>query len=172
MCGGCFSLDARLAARDVRTLLVGMNPADALPVGGRPAFVGSKSGDFIAKLCGVDAAALPTRFTLVNLFPADYVRAEAAARAADLKRDVVDGTFGRVILFGVEVRNAWRARDVGWFETTRCRQVLMGRDGPASTWEYDLTVMPHPSGRCRAWNDEAARQRGRQVMEQAWREAR
>lgn len=132
-----------------------------------PAFVGSKSGRFLAELCGTVDVTLPTRFTLVNMFVDEWQHGgrEAKRVAGDIVRDVIFEKHNLVVLCGRAVGNAFKFEG-GWFEYEQRRVLVNGR-----WWSYDRLLIPHPSGLCRLWNDEDNREKGRTIMSKIWEDA-
>jgi hypothetical protein len=168
LCGACWSAETRRGVNDHSTLIVGMAPGDGTQHAG-PAFVGSRSGTYLANLCGLDdrAELLPLRFTLVNLFVDEWQHGsgEAKLQADELKRHVIHRRFSTVIMCGRAVATAFGCK-LGWFQWEDQDQIADG-----STWSYRRAPIPHPSGLCRVWNSQAMRDEGQEFMTTLWKEA-
>lgn len=143
-------------------LIVGMNPGTGTAHDG-PAFVGSRSGRFLADLCGAgDDSHLPERFTLVNLFTDEVgTTTSARKRAAALSDAARSHSYDVVVLCGGIVATAFDHRE-GVFVP-----VTYDVDG----WVHERVRVPHPSGLCRTWNDQAARDAGRELFTRLWKDA-
>jgi uracil-DNA glycosylase len=162
LCGGCWRNEFRLGRRK-RTLIVGLNPGSGQPING-PALVGSRSGKFLAALCGVDDdRKLTARFELVNLFTRRPGSAlSGRERAAMIKLQLVFGRCTRVLLLGEQVIQAWDGEVDKFQEVPRVLRVR------GESWDYRLSAIPHPSGLCRAWNDMTACEHGKSLCTRIW----
>ena len=93
-------------------------------------------------------------FDRANLFirpPAKWSVAAARARAEELLKRA-DGAV--IVLLGARVASAFGAAHLAEFTI-----------GPDLSGRQTFARLPHPSGRCRAWNEEGAEQRLRSLMD-------
>lgn len=139
----------------MKPLLVGQDPA-WLPTGGdRPAFVGSDSGERLAKLAGLESSAeLLEFFDLDNVFrekQSRWDKYEADTRADEILNDAYVQGRDVVVFLGSKARDAAGIR--------KCLPMTMHRHpvygGVMTAWMW------HPSGLTRAWNDEVTREAAR-----------
>lgn len=90
-------------------------------------------------------------FERVNLCPVQWSTATARARAADLRGQAAAERV--IVLFGRKVAEAF------------------GKRTTATSWAWypdeHLLCLPHPSGLCRAWDDEGACERARELLRRA-----
>lgn len=86
-------------------------------------------------------------FDRINLVSGDWDRRLAEAKATDL---VINGNYARrrVVLLGQEVKNAFLKTSTIALPESHARWQYCSRSG-AERW----ATLPHPSGRCRDWND-------------------
>lgn len=142
----------------MKALLVGTDPGGDMPMaGGAPAFVGSSSGENLAKLAGLrDSHDLLDYFDLDNLyrFPvARWSKRDAELEMRDLLAREVEADRRFIILCGTE------CRDAGSLELE-----------PAFTWLkrwapfLNVAWMYHPSGLCRKWNHPSTYGAGRAFL--------
>lgn len=167
LCAGCWSHDVRVGSQ-VHTLIVGLVPGTGTATGA-PAFVGSKSGRFLAELCGLErdkSHDLLRGFDLVNLYVDEAARQGDDGRelALAMTRERIFGTYSRVVLCGREVASAFKHKE-DWF-TVVDRTIVYGK-----RWDYQRVAIPHPSGLCRTWNDQEVRDKGRELMTKWWKES-
>lgn len=167
LCTACWSHDVRVG-REVHTLIVGLVPGTGTASSG-PAFVGSKSGRFLAELCGLERDRSPDLlrgFDMVNLYADEDARRgeDGHELALQMVRERIFGTYSRVVLCGREVAAAFRHGE-DWF-TVVDRTIVFGK-----RWDYQRVAIPHPSGLCRTWNDQAVRDQGRELMTKWWKES-
>lgn len=131
----------------MRPLVVGQAPVEGHEQD--PAFVGTRSGDRLARLCGLaHAEELPDHFDLVNVLPwraTSFNPTSAVVRAAGaaLRGRTISEGRSVVVCCGSGV-----ARAMG----------LVGSGGGRLfEWEsygcFEWAIAPHPSGRNRFWND-------------------
>lgn len=134
-----------------RVLVVGHSPPRGRA--GRPALVGTQTGERLARLCGLpDSEALLDYFALTNLIPYHLDRFDpriAALHAPALHERIIDGGYDAVVCLGIGLYCA--AADA------KPAPLYHGVAGAGDWWWF---VSPHPSGRNRYWNDPLQRRRG------------
>jgi hypothetical protein len=119
------------------------------------------AGDRLRRIFGLSDRAYVRNFDRINLCEGEWSSTLAARRAREI---VEDGRWGVVVLLGRRVQDAFAGPP--FFETTR---LAVGRSpgsssGPGSPL---LVSLPHPSGRCRLWNDPSSVMRARQILRDA-----
>lgn len=146
-------------AVSVPGVVVGMAPgpstSEHLPMFPWPE--GSAGGRLLA-MSGMPAAAYLGRLRRHNVCAGRYRAAEARETAKRLVSEYRREAEPRVrfVLCGRRVAEAFELGDATWFST-------------ASIHGIDATVIPHPSGRCREYNDPAMVARARDAVRWAAR---
>ena len=106
------------------------------------------AGHRLAEILGMSGAEYLRAFARTNLCDGPWVRA-----AADLRAEQIQFVWpGPIVLLGAKVARAFGV-PYAPFSTRR------SADGSTR-----VLVLPHPSGRCRVWNDPAARTRARRAV--------
>lgn len=123
----------------MKPLLIGLAPSHENGLGGP---LSGRIGQRLADVMGIDVDTYLLYFDRINLFPTPlraFTDAEAWVRADVLKMQIMDRDV--VVIFGRDVASAFQI-ETEWFEWTAFAEY-----GPR------VAVSPHPSGRCRWWND-------------------
>jgi hypothetical protein len=159
------SIRRRRAAGDVsRPILVGEDN----PHGGRPENAlfchppGSAGERLQRVVLGVSQVDYLADFDRVNLCRGEWNSKEAGDRAQMIVEQMwINCSLGRrsrVVLLGAKVRSAFQRDFDPFFYTSD-----VGVDEAYVTY----VILPHPSGRCRAWNEPGAVERARVVLRAA-----
>lgn len=110
------------------------------------------AGARLHQMSGLGVAEYLTKLARVNLAlrpTTKWDEAGAKSRAVHLLSTVPDGT--RIVLCGARARDAFDLD--GWFRPTRY-----------TLWDVSAVAIPHPSGRCREYNEEHARRQAGQCL--------
>lgn len=138
----------------MRPLLVGednphgSNPAHAL----YPSPVGCAGWRLCVKIMGLSEDDYLERFDRMNLCAGRWSAGEARDRAKDV---LAEAYRPAIVLLGAKVCRA--------FDVTYAPFSALTRTATARR----LVVLPHPSGRCRLWNESGAYERAREVLREA-----
>lgn len=133
---------ARRPSDPRRPLLVGEdNPRSADPTHALLPYPDNCAGHRLSKILGLSRVEYMMIFDRVNLCLENWVAAEARERAAEL-----DDGARPLVLLGVKVTRAF------------------GLPTAPFVQHANKLVFPHPSGRCRVWNDEGTRERARATV--------
>lgn len=134
----------------MRPLLVGeMNEKDSDPRAALSLLPPGGSGGRLAKILGLSAKKFLHRFDRVNLCSVEWDPVSASVAALT----ILSGGERRVlILLGHRVASAFGIK-ASLFEEV------------AHPTGARILVLPHPSGRCRIWNDQAAALRARKLVD-------
>jgi hypothetical protein len=131
--------------------------------------LGTSSGRRLCSIMGLDAEEYLERFIRRNLCPFEWSPNAAQSTARNI---IVNAMFGvgssRIVMLGRRVADAFRdgftslgAVDVPRFE------LLCGYRFVRSDDEVTMVVLPHPSGRCRVWNEKKSIRRARRLLAEA-----
>lgn len=145
----------------MRPLIVGQAPARGHD--GEAAFVGTRAGERLARLCGLDSSEeLPEHFDLVNVLDRCV---EPFRPSSPVVRDAGRELLDRIV--------AEERAVVVCCGSAVARALGIARSAGHRLWEWDnypgwfaWAIVPHPSGRNRYWNDPALVA----VAEAWWRE--
>jgi hypothetical protein len=114
----------------------------------------SAGGRLCRKVLGLTPDEYLSRFDRVNLCSRKWRIADARSRASELRIDRPGGVF---VLLGAKVASAF-----GWgFRPFGVSEILHH-----SRWQR-FVMLPHPSGRCRLWNEPGAFARALSVLAEA-----
>lgn len=131
-----------------RPLLVGEdNPLGGSARNGLLPFPRGRAGDRLRRILGLSDREYLRGFERVNLCPAGPWSAKVARDAADRLHGDHHLTGQPLVLLGAKVAAAFGFAYLQFVEV-----------------EPGVLVLPHPSGRCRAWNDPAATHKARRAL--------
>jgi hypothetical protein len=120
----------------VKTLIVGeLNPYGSDPHFALYPLPAGAAGDRLCRILGLRRGDYLARFDRVNLCDGKWSASAARERAGE----IMDSDHERVVLLGSKVAKAFGVPFRPFEFVPGCWQTLL--------------VLPHPSGRCRIWND-------------------
>ncbi len=112
----------------------------------------NSAGGRLARILGLSKTEYLRRFDRVNLCRSHWDLNEARGVVHQVMRER-----DKIVLLGSKVRYAFAMEDQQYF--TRLTETLV--DGQPPTTFY---VLPHPSGRCRAWDDPRSTEQARLLL--------
>lgn len=147
--------------RSKKPVLVG----ELNPYGGDPAMAlyplpAHASGGRLQKLLGLSVHRYLDVFDRTNLCTRAWDLTTARAKAFVL--EVAPKTDRTFVLLGSKVATAFKVAFTPFTASERVRG-----DPDAGTWLVRFVVLPHPSGRCRLWNEPGARDKARAALVEA-----
>lgn len=155
--------------RTARVLLVGEdNPHSEDPRRALHFHPPGAAGDRLRRILGLDKATYLSLWR-VNLCVGRWSTLRARDRAGDLLLDVT-APWSVVVMLGAKVASACgypHGLMTCAHATVRVEEVEYGEAGwvrQAADGEFMAVSLPHPSGRCRVWNDASSAERARMTM--------
>lgn len=155
----------------MRPLLVGeLNPHGIDPrFALYPLPEGSTGHRLCTKVMGLARGAYLRAFDRANLCTGRWSMREARDRARLIDAERTAAPEVPIVLFGRKVCEAFGVWEEPFTIARRYRPAALGVLGDQRAGQVARTyvVLPHPSGRCRAWNDPSAFARARRVLADA-----